>query len=71
MMQILGKTSSQCQVSVITVIEAVAESIRIAQYRKNSQGKLLDVMLGTVAVPKVIMIRPDDENMTLRRQDVA
>ena len=50
-------------------IAVEAESTRIAKQRKNSRGKLKDVMLGMDALPKAILLRPDDEKCTLRRQD--
>ena len=69
LMQTFGNRRSECQTSVITVIAVEADSIRIARQRKNSRGKLMDVMLGMDALPKAILLRPDDEKCTLRRQD--
>ena len=69
LMQTFGNRRSECQTSVITVIAVEADSIRIARQRKNSRGKLMDVMLGMEALPKAILIRPDDEKCTLRKQD--
>jgi hypothetical protein len=68
-MQRLGGRNSGCDSFVITVIALEAESIRITKYKKNSQGKLMDVMLGMDALPEVVMLRPDDDTMTLRKQD--
>jgi hypothetical protein len=68
-MQTFGN-QSECQTSVIAVIAVEARETRIARDRKNSRKqRLMDVSLGMDTKPKAILIRFDNEQITLRKQD--
>jgi len=63
-LQMFGKANSEsCNLGVITVLGLTAKSVR------TSKGCNNRVQIADEAYPCVILIRPDDESVTLRRKD--